>query len=62
VAARILLCYWAVRELDPTATELAKRLGVTETAESYAYNRGERIAKARIYRLVFLFIYLWTSL
>jgi hypothetical protein len=52
VAARSLLCYWAVRELGLRATELAKRLGVTQPAVSYAVSRGERIAKERDYSLV----------
>ena len=52
VKARSLLCYWAVRELGLTATELAKRLGVTQPAVSYAVSRGERIAKERNFSLV----------
>ncbi len=52
VAARSLLCYWAVRELGHTATELAKRLGMTQPAVSYAISRGEQIAKERNYNLV----------
>ena len=52
VAARSLLCYWAVRELGLTATELAKRLGVTQPAVSYVVIRGERFAKERNYSLV----------
>jgi chromosomal replication initiation ATPase DnaA len=52
VAARSLLCYWAVRELGLTATELAKRLGMTQPAVSYAVIRGEQIAKERNYHLV----------
>jgi len=52
VAARSLLCYWAVRELGLTGTELAKRLGVTQPAVSYAVIRGERFAKERNYSLV----------
>jgi len=52
VAARSLLCYWAVRELGLTATELAKRLGVTQPAVSYAVSRGERIAREKNYSLV----------
>ena len=47
VAARSLLCYWSVRELGFTATELAKRLGMTQPAVSYAVSRGEQIAKKR---------------
>ncbi len=52
VAARSLLCYWAVRELGFTATELAKRLGVTPPAVSYAVSRGEQITKERRYNLI----------
>jgi chromosomal replication initiation ATPase DnaA len=52
VAARSLLCYWAVRELGLTATELAKRLGMTQPAVSYAVIRGEQIGKERNYNLV----------
>ena len=36
VAARSLLCFWVVRELGLTGTELAKRLGLTQPAVSYA--------------------------
>ncbi len=55
VAARSLLCYWVVRELGLTATELAKRLGMTQPAVSYAVIRvirGEQIAKKRNYNSV----------
>jgi DNA-binding MarR family transcriptional regulator len=51
VAARSLLCYWAMRELGLTATGLAKRLGMTQPAVSYAVSRGEQIAKERNYTL-----------
>ena len=52
VAARSLLCFWAVRELGLTATALAKRIGITQPAVSYAVSRGERLAKERNYELV----------
>jgi putative transposase len=52
VAARSLLCYWAVRELGLTATGLAKHFGITQPAVSYAVLRGERIAKESNYTLV----------
>jgi chromosomal replication initiation ATPase DnaA len=52
VAARSLLCYWAVCELGLTATALAKRLGMTQPAVSYAVIRGEQIAKEWNYTLV----------
>jgi hypothetical protein len=45
VAARSRLCYWAERELGLTATELAKRLRMTQPAVSYAVSCGEHIAK-----------------
>jgi DNA-binding transcriptional ArsR family regulator len=61
VAARSLLCYWAVRELGLTATELAKHLGMTQPAVSYAVSRGEQIAKERNYNLISKVIYLWMS-
>ena len=61
VAARSLLCYWAVRELGLTATELAKHLGMSQPAVSYAVFRGEHMAKERNDNLVSQFIYLWTS-
>ena len=52
VAARSLLCYWAVRELGLTTTELAKRLGQTQPAVSYAVIRGKQMAEERNYNLV----------
>jgi putative transposase len=52
VAARSLLCYWAVRELGISATELAQRLGITQPAVSYAVVRGELIAKEGNYLIV----------
>ena len=52
VAARSLLCYWAVRELGLTATKLTKRFGLTQPAVSYAVIRGELIAKESNYTLV----------
>jgi hypothetical protein len=45
LAARSLACYWAVCELGHRATELAKRLGLTQPAVSYAVSRGEQIAQ-----------------
>jgi DNA-binding MarR family transcriptional regulator len=52
VTARSLLCNWAVRKLGLTATELAKRLGLTQPAVSNAVIRGEQMAKERNYNLV----------
>ena len=41
VAARSLLCYWVVRKLGLAATELARRLGMTQAAVRYTVIRGE---------------------
>jgi len=43
--ARGLYCYWAVRELGYSLTDLARRLGMTGPGVGYAVRRGEQIAK-----------------
>lgn len=45
VAARSLLCFWAVKELGRTATEVASQLGVSQSAVSRSVQRGEKLAK-----------------
>jgi hypothetical protein len=45
VKARSLLCYWAVRKLGFSATELSKKLGVSQPSVSISVARGEKIAK-----------------
>ncbi len=45
VKARSLLCYWAVRKLGFSATELSKKLGVSQPSVSISVKRGEKIAK-----------------
>jgi len=52
VAARDLLCYWAVRELGMSCTEVARRLGMSQPGAGYAVGRGEKIAKDRKVRLI----------
>jgi REP element-mobilizing transposase RayT len=52
VKARSLLCYWAVRELGLTATEVSKRLGVSQPSVSISVKRGEKIAAAQKLKLV----------
>lgn len=47
VPARSVLCYWAVRELGHTETNLARELGLTQPAISIAVRRGARIACER---------------
>jgi len=46
VKARSLLCYWAVRKLGYSATELARKLNVSQPAVSISVRRGEQIAEA----------------
>jgi putative transposase len=45
VKARSLMCYWAVRKLGLSATELSKKLGVSQPSVSISVKRGEQIAK-----------------
>ena len=52
VRARSLLSFWAVRELGITMTELAVRLGLTQTAVSISVKRGEKLVKESAYRLL----------
>ena len=50
--ARSLLCYWAVRKLGMTATELSKKLGVSQPSVSISVKRGGKIAKAWQLKLI----------
>jgi REP element-mobilizing transposase RayT len=52
VEARDLLCYWAVRELGISCTDLAKQLEMTQPGVGYAVSRGEKIAKEHKYQLL----------
>jgi hypothetical protein len=52
VAARSLLCYWAMRELGLAATEFAKQFKMTQPAVSYSVIPGRLIAIESIYTLV----------
>ena len=45
VKARSLLCYWAVRKLGISATELSKKIGISQPSVSISVKRGENIAK-----------------
>ena len=47
VQARSVLCFWAVRELGITATELARKMGLTQPAVSISVKRGEQIVKQK---------------
>jgi REP element-mobilizing transposase RayT len=44
VKARSLLCYWAVRKLGISATDLSIKLGISQPAVSLSVKRGETIA------------------
>jgi putative transposase len=47
VQARSLYCYWAVKGLGISATEVAKRLKITQPAVSVSGRRGEEIAREK---------------
>jgi len=52
VEARSLLCYWAVRELGMTLTELALLFVMSPSAIGYSVQRGETIAEENNYQLM----------
>jgi putative transposase len=52
VKARSLLCFWAVRELGMSLTDLARHLGLSVPGVGYSVERGETIARESGYRLV----------
>ncbi|MEA2004059.1 MAG: transposase, partial [archaeon] len=47
-----LLCYWSVRELGISCTDLAKQLGMSQPGVGYAVNRGDKIAKDHKYQVL----------
>ena len=51
VQARSLVCYWAVSELGISATEVGRRLGLSQSAVSRAVPRGQKIADERGYSI-----------
>ena len=50
--ARSLFCYWCVRELGESMTNMARLLGLTQPAIGYSVDRGELIAKKEKYDLL----------
>jgi hypothetical protein len=52
VEARSLLCYWAVRELGMTLTELARLFVMSPSTIGYSVQRGETIAEENNYQLM----------
>ncbi len=51
IRARSLLCYWAVKELGMSATEVAHRLGIHQSNVSRAVQRGEKLAVEKELRI-----------
>lgn len=47
VLARGLLCYWGVKHAGLTATELGRKLGLSQSGVSRAAQRGEHMAQER---------------
>ncbi len=43
--ARSLFCYWCVRELGESMTNMARLLGLTQPAIGYAVDKEERLAR-----------------
>ncbi len=52
VAARSLLCFWAVRELGMSMTELSRRLNLSLSGVSQSAIRGEKIAELNGFKLL----------
>jgi hypothetical protein len=52
VEARSLFCYWAVRGLGIPGTAVAKRLGLSQPTVSISVNRGERVARAKGFKVL----------
>ena len=52
VAAQCLLCFWAVRDLGISMTELSRRLNISLSGVSQPGTRGEKLAEIHDYRLL----------
>jgi len=52
VAARSLVCFWAVRELGISMTELSRRLNLSLSGVSQSVTRGEKIAEINGFKLL----------
>ena len=53
IAARSLVCFWAVRELGISQIHLARRLGISQPAVSMAVSRGEQLAKDHNFSIIY---------
>ena len=51
VAARSLPCFWAVRELGISMTELSRKLNLSLSGVSLSVTRGEKIAEINGFKL-----------
>jgi putative transposase len=52
VKARSLFCYWAVRELGFSLTELSQLLNISVAGVGYSVERGEEIVRDNNYQLI----------
>ena len=52
VRARSLVCFWAVRELGLSLTDLARYFGLSVPGVGYSVERGDNIALENGYQLV----------
>ena len=52
VKARSLLCFWAIRKLGMSLTDLARHLRISVSGVGYAVERRETIARDNNYQLV----------
>jgi hypothetical protein len=52
VAARSLLCFWAVRELGMSMTELSRRLNLSLSGVSQSVIRGEKVVELNGFKLL----------
>ena len=47
VMARSVLCYWAIRVLGMSGSELSQKLGMGQSSVSRAVGRGEKLVNDR---------------
>jgi len=52
VSARSLLCFWTVRELGMSMTDLPRRMNISLTGISQSVMRGEQIAEDNGFKLL----------
>ena len=52
IAARSILCFWAVRELGIRQNQLARILGISQPAISMTMSQGEQLAKDHNFSMI----------